>query len=187
LRIRLTAFGYPNLHSSVESFVVQTGIPSSGGVEIESINWKNLLNSELQFFMNAEDEAKFVAFAEPFVESMDRESDNQWFLCVGGYRIQFLRSQLYQDVLIGGRIALRTKSDDPNSRPIETLFNKFRRWIKKSYFNRMTVRNINIPQSTMKWRNHWIGPSLLSNLRNNGKPTLAGNRDAIVVFEFDAD
>ena len=136
--------------------------------------------------MNADDEAKFVAFAEPFVDSVDRESEIQWFLCVDGCRIQLLRSKFHDNVLICGRIALRTDSGDPDSKRAETLFNKFRRWIKKTYDNQLTVRNVNIPNSTGECRTHWIGPDLLAQVRNSDAPTLGQNRNAIVVFEMDA-
>ena len=136
--------------------------------------------------MNANDEAEFVGFAEPLADSVDRESDIQWFLCVDDCRIQLLRSQLYDNVLICGRIALRTDFGDHDSKRAETLFNKFRRWIKKTYNNQLTVRNVNIPDSTMDCRTHWIGPNLVSDLRNADALTLGQNRNAIVVFEMDA-
>lgn len=143
----------------------------------------SFLNAQIEFFMNLADESEFVAYAEPFADSIDRRSDIQWFLTVGEYQIQLLRSQSFEQVVVCGRISLRTVAGDIGAESVESLFNKLRRWLKKNYDNKLTVRNVNISNSTNVCRTHWVGPNLMLDLQQVDSPKLSQTRNAIVVFE----
>jgi hypothetical protein len=147
---------------------------------------KLTMRSEFQFFMTAEDEAEFVLFAEPLAERLERASDTQWFLRIGDCAVQFLRSRLHRGELISGRIALATsgfglccKAADE----CERLYKRLRSWLKKSYSNRMTCRNIRIKNSRMAIRTLWVSPRVLELLRHDPSITLKQIPEAFVVFE----
>ena len=140
------------------------------------------INSEVRFFMTGKDEEEFLHFALDHVDSLEKESDYQWHLCLDGYRIQLLRSQIKDEVLVIGRIALRTR-EDQDSKNAEKIYRKLGRWIKGRYTNSLLVRNVNNGNSTRAIKDVWLAPDAAIAANNNGI-VLGQNSKAIVVFEI---
>jgi len=142
------------------------------------------MRSERQFFMTAEDESEFVSFAEKLVDEIDRQSDIQWFLCVGDCRIQLLRSYVKNGAIISGRISVVTTGLEPESKVGgERVYNQLRSWLKKFYCNEMKCRNINIDGSDTDIKTMWTSPRILNLYRDGAPPTLKQNPNGFVVFE----
>ena len=142
------------------------------------------MRSQRQFFMTDEDESEFVSFAEEMVDEIDRQSDIQWFLCVGECRIQLLRSYVKNGALISGRISVVTTGLEPESKTGgERAYNRLRSWLKKFYCNEVTCRNVNIDGSDTDMKTMWISPRIIKLYRDGSPPTLKQNPNGFVVFE----
>ena len=142
------------------------------------------MNTEIQFFMNDADEGGFLEFASGHIDRIEEKSDTQRYLHVGEHFIQFLNWPVQGDILLGGRIAIRTNSDTESARRAERVFNKLRRWIRKHFTNNVTCRNINVSGSQSKTKSHWIGPNTIELLKVNPTLQLKQSHKGYVVFEL---
>jgi len=140
-------------------------------------------NNQIKTIMSAEDEAEFISFAESLVDRVNKESEFQYFLFKGDNKIQFLRSRLKEGVLLEGRIAISLLQEG-EVEAIVKVYRKLQRWIKKHYFNKLTVRNINIADSKQPCSDMWLAPCA-KDLVMESKVVLSQNPKAIVVFEID--
>ena len=138
--------------------------------------------SELQTVMSAEDESEFLTFAEGLVDQIDKGCEFQYFLIKDGFRIQLLRSRVVNGVLLSGRISFASLTSDEAKDTLK-VYRKLQRWIKKQYFNKLTVRNINIPDSKRAWNKMWLGP-YAKKFAMEGDFVLSQGEQAIVVFEI---
>ena len=144
------------------------------------------MRSELHFFMVGEDEREFLGFAATLVDKVESSSEAQWFLIVEDCPIQFLRSKWLNGTLISGRIAIATHGFGvayQGAEKAERVYKRLRSWIRKTYSNEVTCRNIYSPDSCARIKNFWLGPELLTQLRNNRKIVLKQIPDGFVVFE----
>ena len=145
------------------------------------------MRSEFQFFMTADDEDEFVSFAEKMSDSVDRDSDIQWFFLVGDCRIQLLRSRIQGGDLISGRISIATTGfglSYDSGADGERVYKRLRSWLKKTYSNNMTCRNVNIENSIMEIRNFWMSPRVFQLLRDDPTVILKQSVGGFVVFEI---
>jgi len=143
------------------------------------------MRSEFQFFMSENDETEFVSSFASLADALKRESDTQWWFCIGDCRVQFLRSKLSDDQITLGRIAVATHgTGEACSRGplVEGLFKKMRTWLKKRYTNRLMAENIEIPGSATSYRLFWLGPDAAAMFRN-GRVTLRSLFSGPVVFK----
>ena len=139
--------------------------------------------SELQTIMTAEDETEFLTFSENLVDRIDKDSKYQYFLIIGDYRIQFLRSRIENGVLLSGRIAIGSLQGDEMKDTVK-VYKRLQRWIKNNYFNKLTVKNVNIPDSKRPFNKMWLGPSA-KRFSLESDIVLSQGQKAVVVFEID--
>ena len=136
-------------------------------------------NSQLRTIMSVGDETEFLDFASNLVDRIDKDCDSEYFLCKGECTIQFLRSSNKNGVLLSGRIAVSSDMKD-----IVKVYGQLQRWIKKHYFNNLTVRNINIIDSKRSCKNVWLG-SCAKKLTLESNVVLSQGIQGIVVFEIE--
>ena len=139
--------------------------------------------SELQTIMTSEDETEFLAFAENLVDRLDKDSKYQYFLIKDDCRIQFLRSRIENGVLLSGRIAVGSLQGDKVKGAVK-VYRQLQRWIKKHYFNKLTVKNINISDSKRPYNKVWLGPCA-KRAAIESDIVLSQGQKAVVVFEID--
>ncbi|MEO5715526.1 MAG: hypothetical protein ABIT37_18755 [Luteolibacter sp.] len=136
--------------------------------------------------MTAEDEAEFVSIAEDLADRVDRGSDAQWFFWIGDCSVQFQRSRIRRSELISGRIALATSGFGlafDSAADGERLYTRLRGWLKKSYSNKLTCRNMRIENSKMEIKNFWVSQRVIALLHREPDLTLKQIPEAFVVFE----
>lgn len=149
------------------------------------------MRSELQFFMVPKDQDAFLEFAEPHINEIDKSPGAYWKLVVGDCFIQFIPCCIHDGDLISGRIALATHGLDKeptceDGLGAEKIYKKFRNWLKKRYSNKLTCRNIHIPDSSQDSKHLWVGPNV-QKWKQNNNGQLKQIPGGFVVFEFAED
>ena len=142
------------------------------------------MRSEFQFFQSSADEQAFIDAFLTESDSLEKDSEVQWFFRVGDCRIQFIRSPRRDGIVGLGRIALATHGFGLSfiSAPAaEALFRKMRTWLKNRYHNRLRAENVRIPGSTTSYRTLWIGPDAQASFRR-GLVSLKSIITGYVVF-----
>lgn len=144
------------------------------------------MRSEFQFFMTAEDEGEFVSFAKELSDRIEKGSDTEWFFWIGDCSVQFLRSRIRLSELISGRIALATSGFGlafNSAADGERLYKHLRAWLRKSYSNELTCRNIRVENSKMEIKNFWVSSRVIALLRQEPGLSLKQIPGSFVVFE----
>ena len=144
------------------------------------------MRSQFEFFMTGEDEKEFLSMAGGLTDSIDRQSDTQWHFLVGDCPIQFLRCELHSNEFISGRIAIATSGFGiswESGNAGEKAYKRMRNWLKKSYSNKMTCRNIHIESSTMELKNFWYSHRVADLHSRNPDLALKQVPGGYVVFE----
>jgi hypothetical protein len=149
------------------------------------------MRSEFQFFMTAKDQEEFLEFAVLYIHKIDKTPKIYWKLFIGDCFIQFDPGRIHNGDLISGRIAIATHGLD--NEPIcehraeaEKIYIKFRNWLKKTYTNKLTCRNIYRPESSQLSKHLWVGPDA-EKWKQDNEGTLKQIPDGFVVFEFIED
>jgi hypothetical protein len=145
------------------------------------------MRSEFQFFMTPDDESELVEVAQKMIDSIDRDSDIQWLFRVGDSPIQLLRSYIRNGELISGRISIATSGfgiDYKSGSDGESVYKRLRSWLKKTYSNGMTCRNVRIDNSRMDIRCFWVSPRVIRLIQADSSLTLKQVPKAPVVFEL---
>ena len=108
--------------------------------------------------------------------------------CFDGF-IQYQRSQLMEGVLSAGRIAIATtdlngNTNFSNSKEIEVIYKKLRRWLKKRCINSLVCFNEQFDNTTLQpVKTLWVAPSALDRCKN-GKVKLKQFHSGFVVFKL---
>jgi hypothetical protein len=119
------------------------------------------MDREISFFMDTADEQQFIELLKDTGCEIDRRSDRQWFVEAEGYKIQLLRSQVGNDAITLGRLAVRTPAKAEVSN-LSRFFDKIGAWITTSYENRLIGRNTSKDGSGTVVDDIWVGPSAQS-------------------------
>lgn len=137
--------------------------------------------------MTEEDEVEFVTMSQDITDSVDKSSDIQWFFHVGDCRIQLLRCSSDESQLLAGRISIATTgfgASYKSSQEAEKVYKRMRNWLKKSYSNRMTCRNVGIEGSKTELKTFWASPRVIEKVNSNPELVLRQIHSAPVVFEL---
>lgn len=132
------------------------------------------MRSEFQYFMSQEDHKFFdeyiLSIEEPTIEHGNHFDEIQ--LLDGS--IQYERSQLDNDVLTAGRIAIATTDLEGNynftsHKEIESLYKKLRSWLKKRSVNNLVCFNEKAEESaTQKVNNFWVSTGAETIVKEKG-------------------
>ncbi|WP_321533036.1 hypothetical protein [uncultured Desulfuromonas sp.] len=149
------------------------------------------MRSEFQFFMGNKDQDDFLEFAEAYVDEIDKSPKACWKLFIDDCYIQFIPSRIHDGDLISGRIAIATHGLDKEPTcekraEAEKIYKKFRNWLKKTYTNKMTCRNIYRPESAQLSKHLWVGPDA-KKWKQENEGCLKQIPGGFVVFEFTED
>lgn len=146
------------------------------------------MRSQFQFFMTTEDEPEFVSIAEEMSDDIYRRSNFLWFLRVGDCPIQLLRSRVQDGELISGRIAIATTGPKTTTYKSaiegERAYKRLRNWMKKSYSNEMTCRNVRIENSETDIKTMWASQRVIELMQSDSPPALKQRPGGFVVFEL---
>ena len=131
------------------------------------------MRSEFQYFMNENDHALFDEFLSSVPEIKIKPGKNFDEILYLDGNIQYERSELLEDVLTGGRIAIATTDLDGNYnfyhyKETERLYGKLRNWLKKRSKNTLICFNEGIDNGTiMPVNNFWLLGGAESQVRAN--------------------
>lgn len=137
--------------------------------------------------MTAEDEQEFVGVAQEMADTVDRHSECEWFFRVGDCPIQLLRCRNQNGELISGRISIATSGFGINyesGSDGEAAYKRLRSWLKKTYSNELTCRNVRIANSQMDIKYFWVSPRVIELIEEDTSLTLKQIPNGPVVFEL---
>lgn len=146
------------------------------------------MRSEFQFFMGVKDQTDFIKFADSYINEIDKSQKAYWKLIIDDCFIQFIPSRIQDGDLISGRIAIATHGLDneppfENRAEAEKIYKILRNWLKKTYSNKLTCKNIHMPESSQLSRHMWIGPDA-KKWKQDNEGCLKQIPGGFVIFEL---
>ena len=142
------------------------------------------MNSAIMFFMTRRDIDEFESLIQQ--KGFDHVvSDSRQTLYYSGQEfMQFLQPRPSNDLLLDGRISLRTQRKNEDSQRCIKIYNSLRRWIKKNYGNDLVCYNAKTQtrESATPTAMWWISPRV-ERLMLEKLVVLKQSQNSFPVFE----
>lgn len=145
------------------------------------------MDAEIQFFMTANDEQEFLAFAETQIDSLENNNASIR-LIMGDCELLFTSSITEVDILYAGKLEIHLGSTEISYKDLErakSTFRKLRNRIKRKYWSRLAYKDQNKKDRLTPSRVHWLAPDAKKWKESNPeKHTLKLSRTSWMIFDI---